>query len=194
MLSFGLTYYACVLLQFLYPTYASYKAIQSRATDDDTQVRLSHLLFIFTINCSGVFTAAKAGPSSTVTKTYCGLPPDLAVAHLLDCECFLYYGGVSSGVPYQLVSNGERSEVNAPVQAANQLSSWQMQYAHMLPSATCWCREAVQQRAQGGAPCTPTTGYPAWQAHVGASKHMLMPRVMLCTACVASAMQDPPLL
>ncbi|KAG2500005.1 hypothetical protein HYH03_002287 [Edaphochlamys debaryana] len=37
MLSFGLTYYLCLLLELLYPTYASLRAIQTSDKFDDTQ-------------------------------------------------------------------------------------------------------------------------------------------------------------
>lgn len=37
MLSFGLTYYVCNLVGFVYPAYASFKALETKEADDDVQ-------------------------------------------------------------------------------------------------------------------------------------------------------------
>eukprot|EP00803_Ostreobium_quekettii_P006640 evm.model.scf_3238.2 EVM.evm.TU.scf_3238.2 scf_3238:7083-9310(+) len=37
MLSFGLTYYVCDLVGFVYPAYASFKALETKETGDDIQ-------------------------------------------------------------------------------------------------------------------------------------------------------------
>ena len=42
MFSFGLFYWLSHFLGFLYPTYASYKALMTPGTSDDTHVRPDH--------------------------------------------------------------------------------------------------------------------------------------------------------